>query len=43
MKGNKVKNVYFSNMPMILLLYTMIYFNITELDTCIPCVCVSLL
>jgi hypothetical protein len=43
MKGNEVKNVYFSNMPVILLVYTIIYFNITELDTCIPSVCVSLL
>jgi len=42
-KGNEIKNVYFSSMPLILFMYNKAYFNTNELDLCISSVCVSLL
>lgn len=41
-KGTEIKNAYFSNIRMILLMY-MRYFNTNELDPCIFSVFVSLL
>jgi hypothetical protein len=42
-KGNEIKNVYFSNMPLILFMYNKTYFNTNELDLCISSICVFLL
>jgi hypothetical protein len=41
--GKYLTHVYFSDIPMILLLYKEAYFNTDELDSCVPSVCVSLL
>lgn len=42
-KKNEYKNVYFYNMPMILLTYKEKYFNANTLDHCISIVYVPLL
>ena len=42
-KQNDLTHVYFSDMPMILLLYNEAYFNTNELDSSVTSVSVSLL
>ena len=42
-KASEIKNAYFSDMPMILLVYKEVYFNINDLDHCLPSICFSLL
>jgi hypothetical protein len=42
-KQNNLTHFYFSDIPMILLLYKEAYFNTNELDSCVLSVCVSLL
>ena len=42
-KGSNIKIVYFSDMPIILLVFKEVYFNTNELNHCIVSVCVSLL
>jgi hypothetical protein len=42
-KTSKIKNAYFSDMSMILLLYKDVYFNTNDLDRCLPIIFVSLL
>jgi hypothetical protein len=42
-KESKIKNVYFSNLLMILLMYKKTYFNINDLDHYLPSIYVSLL
>jgi hypothetical protein len=42
-KQNDLTDTYFSDMPIIFLLYKKTYFNTNKLDSCIPSVCVSLL
>jgi len=42
-KMSEIKNAYFSDMPMIILLYKDVYFNTNDLDCCLPSIFVSLL
>ena len=42
-KYNEIKNTYFSDMPMILLVSKKIYFNTNNLDSFIPSVAIFLL
>jgi hypothetical protein len=42
-KGSQIRSVFFTNKPMILLVYKEAYFNTNDLDSTIPSVAVSLM
>jgi hypothetical protein len=42
-KGSQIRSVFFTNKPMILLVYKEAYFNTNDLDSAIPSVAVSLM
>ena len=42
-KGDQIRSVFFTNKPMILLVYKEAYFNTNDLDSAIPSVVVSLM
>ena len=42
-KGSQIRSVFFTNKPMILLVYKEAYFNANDLDSVIPSVAVSLM